>query len=225
MITLPNGVKVPDGNDFVDPVTLLPELARSFSDALGGLGVGKRQPRVFAVANQTEKASLPSLTTLIDGDQVYVADTEWWERRVDGDWKLWQTTKGIPWPFAHTSVVTGSGVSNFTYSVYGDIVTLTGQFQLLGGSSVNSNGSSGRLILPFPAATSGLASVLGSCSAHDLSTGGFGGGLVVGSVSNASQALVMFDVGGSGMSALHTSVPFTWAGGDYIGLNLRYKRA
>lgn len=229
MLTLANGVKVPDGTDKVDPVTLLGDMARSFSDALGGLGTGKRQPRSYTVANQTEKANLPTLTTLINGDQVFVEDTAWWELYDGSAWKVWQTTKAVEWPFAHTGVQVGNGTSRFFYTVAGDLITLTGSLQLLSTSNVV-GGSSSRLILPFPMWINGAISQVGTCQAFDFSTGAYWTGSVIGvppdSGTTAQNAMTMFDTGTTaGLQHLSPSLPIPWTAGDVFSLNLRYRRA
>jgi len=227
MQTLPNGVKVPDGTDIVDPLVLLPEMARSFSDALGGLGVGKRQPRMYSVSNQTEKASLATLTGLANGDQVYLEDTSWWEIYDAGAWKVWMTAKPVPWPFAHTGISVGNGISNFAYSVYGDLITLNGQFTFGSSTSISGAGNNGRLVLPFPQWLNGASSIVGTCAAIDWSAGNHYSGSVIGTaVAPNNLAMVMFDnYSTAGMGVVASSHPHAWAASDVLSLNIRYRRA
>lgn len=228
MQTLANGVKVPDGTDKVDPTLLLGDLARSFSDALGGLGSGKRQPRTYTVSNQTEKDSLATTTALINGDQVFVEDTAWFELYDGSAWKVWMTTKAIDWPFAHTGVAVGNSLGRFSYTVMGDMITLTGSL-VLGSTGQITGGPSSRLILPFPMWINGAISQVGTCQAYDLSTGAYWTGSVIGVAPNsgniAQQAMTMFDANNAtGLQYLSSTIPISWAAPDVLSLNLRYRR-
>ncbi|GAB2699437.1 hypothetical protein BKA24_001800 [Microbacterium marinum] len=223
MITLPNGVKVPDGSDLADPQILLGDVARSISDALGGLGTGKRQPHLYAVANQTEKTALASLTTLQDGDRVFVADTGWWELRSGGAWIVWETMQAVAWPFAHTGVSPGNGTGAFSYFLRGDLVHLSGSFRF--GSTTSVTTSSGALALPFVHADGTTTPlVLGTCSAQ---SGGalFWQGVVVGQSGTASGAM-RFDVGAASgvLAALSATAPRAWGSGDILSFDIRWRR-
>lgn len=230
MITLANGVKHPDGSDQIDPEILLGEIAHSFSNALGGLGAGKRQPRTYRVADQTEKAALSGLTTLATGDRVYVEDTGWWEIYLSGAWKVWQTTRPVAWTIAHTGLTPGNGTSALSYSVDGDMVSLTGVF--IFGSTSAWSGSTGRLILPFAIATQGNASnrhyLLGDASYSNGATS-FRQGLVLADPTvSASAASISFQPdSGATLSLVSSTIPTTgaWASGAVLGLNLRWRRA
>jgi len=229
MQTLANGVKIPDSADLVDPVAMLSELSKSYSDAIGGLGAGKRQPRVYSVATQTEKNGLATLAGLAKGDQVFVEDTAWWEIYDGSAWSIWLTTKAIDWPLAHTGIQVGNGTARFSYSVNGDLITLTGSL-LVGSSTTMNGGASARLILPFPMWINGSVSQVGTCQAYKYQ-GAYWTGSVVGVASAnssvpATQAMTMFDqASAAGLGYLSGTLPFAWAAGDVFSLNLRYRRA
>lgn len=230
MITLPNGIKIPDGDDTLDPEAMLGEIATSFSDAIGGLGIGKRQPRTFRVADQTEKAGLAALTTPTTGDRVFVEDTAWWEIYLSGAWKVWLTTKPVSWPIAHTGLTPGNGSSALSYSVCGDLVSLTGVF--VWGSSSSWTTSTGRLILPFAIATQGTTStrhyMLGDASYSNGATV-FRQGLVLADPAvSASAASINFQPdSGVTLSPVSSTSPTSgaWASGAVLGLNLKWRRA
>lgn len=226
MITLPNGVKVPDAQDLVDPAKLMQDVAKSFSDAIGGLGVGKRQPKSYTVANQTEKTDLATTTPPINGDEVFVEDTAWWEMYDGAAWKVVRTTRPIAWPLAHTGINNGNGASNFFYSVSGDMITLAGSFTLGSSTTMPAGVSSAHLVLPFPTWINGSVSIIGTCSAYDASTGNHYSGAVVGTgTSPFTQAATMFDTATTAALAyLQSDQPFVWAAPDVLSLNLRWRR-
>ncbi|MDF2990233.1 MAG: hypothetical protein K0S37_747 [Microbacterium sp.] len=224
MNTLPNGVKTPTGSDLVEPRKLLADLADSFSDALGGLGTGKRQPRTFRVENQTEKTALAGLTTLQDGDRCFVADTAWWEQYVGTSWKLWQTTKAIAWPIAHTGLTVGNGVSNFSYMVNGDEATLTGSFVFGSSSAFTTN--AGTLVLPFPLAYATQYTVLGNISVNQNDAYFYLGLAIANTTLGTSAARLLIDSSTANgiLVPLGASAPTAWAAGSTLGINLRWRR-
>lgn len=233
MATLANGIVIPASSGPADPVALLTLVANGFSDSIGGLGTGKRQPRRYSVANQTEKGTIAGLTTLAEGDQVYLIDTKWWETYyTTGGWKVTKTTVAITMPLAATGIVQGAGsVANFTYSVDGDMVWLRGIFTMDGATTFPITG--GSIILPFiPAYAIGVTStvVIGTALAQRTSTQAFYQGVVTVIVytSGTAQnyALINFDNGLANgvMSPLSSSSPFAWGAGDQFSLDIRYRR-
>lgn len=226
MNTLGNGVKLPTGLDLVDPQALLAALANSFSDAIGGLGTGKRQPRRFRVANQVEKNGLAALTTLVEGDEVYLEDSQWWEIRRNNAWTIWRTLKPVPWPLAHTGINVQNGIDSFAYMVTGDLIHLQGALQI--GSSTTVAG--GSLILPFAQPGGNNTRLLGNCSKTNYSAStGVTGAEYLGVVrsSSTTAATLLFNTGATTgvLTALAANVPISWSAGDFLGLDLRYRRA
>lgn len=230
MNTLPNGVQTPTSDDLADLQALLTTLGNSFSDALGGLGSGKRQPRRYRVANQTEKAGLSALTSLQDGDMCFVADTGWWELYLGSlaAWRSWETTRAVPWTISHTGLTPGSGLSTLAYSLSGDIVTITGSFRL--GSTSAWTTSSGYLVLPFSVDNYGSTSsnfiALGECS-MTVDASNFWQGMVMSDTSTAdNRAYLLFDNGATGgrVTPVSASNPSNWTAGNVLGLNIRYRR-
>ena len=220
MNPLPNGVKVPTGSDFVSPQDLLTELANSFSDAIGGLGVGKRQPRRFGVANQSEKDALAGATSLIDGDEVFVADTAWWELRIGGAWVVNRTTRAVAWPFAHTGIDPGTSPSAFTYTLDGERVRLRGSMTFTTAPTITAGGA---LVLPFARSSSAITGIIGSCSCQFGSLNSFPG-YVMGIGATTAKIMFLGD-GSSWLRELTSTVPTSWGAGASLTLDLTWKRA
>ena len=160
MPTLPNGVATPLVTDSADPVSMLTTVANGFSDAIGGLGSGKRQPRMLSVANQVEKTALTSLMTAVSGDQVFVQDTAWFEMFLSGVWKVVKTTSIVSYSPSFVGIIPGNGVSTFSYSLDGDIVSFRGNFVF--GSTTTFTGAATGIYLPFACnyVTTGTAEVV-----------------------------------------------------------------
>ena len=94
-----NGVWSPARKEPIELHVLAGVIASAGSNAIGGRGKGLRQPQEFSAANQVEKVLIESLFAggLVEGDRVYVADTQWWEIFTsDGIWKIHETTVWIP---------------------------------------------------------------------------------------------------------------------------------
>lgn len=152
MPTLSNLVRTPTTAASADPVALLTDLANGFSDAIGGLGTGKRQPRRFHVAFPTQKTSLASLITLQNGDECFTNSTQSWDTYINGVWKLTKTLRPVTWPFAATNISgSTSAGSSFSYDVDGDMVSLRGTLTYANGLTWTGSGLG--MALPFPCGT------------------------------------------------------------------------
>lgn len=235
--TLSNGVVVPTTGDLVDPVALLGAMATGFSNALGGLGAGVRQPLLFKVATQGDKTTLASQITLMNGDQAFLEDTKWFEQYNGSAWKVIKTTVPIAFAFASGYITVSTGTSNCTYSIDGDLVTVRGSFTFVSSSSFPTNVGGLGMTLPFPAAnvTSGTAMVtLGTIVFRRGSTGSVWTGPVIlnGSSVLAAASNLYVDarvdtaaVGGA-LSIPGGTVPFGsgWVAGDSLSFEFRYRK-
>jgi len=118
----------PLGDDPIELSATVNTMAASASDALGGLGEYKRQPREFRVATQAEKMALSTLTKLVVGDTVQVGSSIIEEFTPTG-WALKSTPQSIPFAvdWAGSSIQPGASTpESFRYSVEDDIVTVFG---------------------------------------------------------------------------------------------------
>lgn len=168
--TLPNGIVVVDGNDLMNPVTLLELVTNGFSNAIGGLDTHKRQPLTFRVATQTEKATLATAITLAAGDKVQVADTEQVEMWSGSAWKLFATPKGLNYAFAAVGINdVAAGVSAMRTTFQNGMVRLSGSFTF--GSTTTIVSSPPTLILPYSVNPNAARACLGEMHIFRQSTG------------------------------------------------------
>lgn len=154
MPTLPNGVVTPNVTDSADPVAMLTQVANGFSNAIGGLGTGKRQPKTYTCADQAAKTALATLTTLTAGDTAFITLTGTYETYTGTAWKVTKTTIPIAWDF-NAACVTGQYVANggtFSYMLDGDMVTLRGTYYW-DNNLVSWTGSGLQMALPLPCGT------------------------------------------------------------------------
>lgn len=232
MPTLPNGIVTPLGTDSADPIAVMTLVANGFSDALGGLGIGKRQPRLYTVTDQTAKAALAGAVTLTVGDQAYLEDSKWFEMFTAAGWKITRTTVAVPFIPATSGFLPGNGVSNFAYSLSGDVCTVRGYFTF-GSTTAFTSGLSG-FYLPFACnyVTTGSANVVVGSVLATKSGGGFYQGIAknLNDTSGASAvnmlASIYFDMNmaAGSLNPFLQGAPFTWAAGDQISVDIRFRR-
>ena len=131
----PSGIWVPGTSDPVEFHVAASVMAVSASDAIGGLGVGKRQPLLFGAANQSEKLSGSQLFTI--GDRIYIAATDWFETYTATGWVVTDTNTAIPFTpdLSGGFLLPGNGINRFVYWIKGPVVTVQGNFTLAANSS------------------------------------------------------------------------------------------
>lgn len=227
--TLDNGVVIPVGTDPVQMATALAAMAHSFSDAIGGLGTGARQPRRFRTANQTTKTDLAAVIDPIPGDEVFVEDTEWWERydgiSTPGGWSIYQTTKPIPYDGFPSSALGSGGSQYCSYELTGDLVTAWGYLACGAGGTLN-----GQIILPFMQGAAGItgggAQTIGTCHAGRAGAGPWHGMVINTASSTVTTATLWFDAGATDgrMSQMSNSLLGTFTLGDNISFQIQYQR-
>lgn len=226
--TLANGVYVPDTGDSATLQTMLGTVANSFSDALGGLGSGKRQPRQYRVADLTALNGLAALTTLATGDRTYRESDKTWHRWNGTAWVLARTEEGVAWTMplgGATGLDVGEWNSFLRYWLEDDVCLIRGTAVCLTSGAVS---GPMMLELPFVMDNVGAAhNVIGTVSVRDNSVSAIYQGIAV--VTNTALpggALLYFDTGAGGgaLTRGNAGSPFTWAVDDSLSFDLSYKR-
>lgn len=161
----PSGIWVPGTTDPVEFHITASIMAVSGSDAIGGLGVGKRQPRLYSVADQAGKTSSTQMFAV--GDRLYVAATDWVETYTAAGWVVTDTLTAVPFTpdWSGGFLLPGDGVNRFVYWVKGSEVTVQGNFTLAANSSFY-NENPTEIPLPIPAIMQGVTQgAVGICQA------------------------------------------------------------
>ena len=162
----PSGIWVPASSEPVETHIVSGVVAASASDALGGLGSGKRQPIKFVAANQSEKASVALLhaSWLVSGDTVFLLDSLWWETFNGSAWVVTKTLVPIPYTPSWLNLSVGNGTNLFAYWVDGDQVTVQGVFFF--GTTTTLGSGQTYIPLPLPSAAA-IHQQVGVCTAND----------------------------------------------------------
>ena len=177
----PSGIWVPAPTDPVEFHIAAGIIAASASDAIGGLGSAKRQPRLFGVATQAEKIGMEDYTTLpfLAGDRVFVAENAWWETFTAAGWVVTESTVATAFtPAWDTTLFTpGNGVNTFFYWVRDTQIIVQGNFRFGSTSSFPTAGSV-PFPLPFPALAGSVSGGVGVCSASDANSSNWYGTVI-----------------------------------------------
>lgn len=220
-VTTPDNIAAADDSDAYDPPAAYAALATSVQ-----LAFNKREAYTFLWADAAARTAETDMVATSLGFQqdnlatyIYTGTT----------WKLWHTAQPIAFTPTWTNLTVGNAVQLWSYTVAAGRVGVSG-FITLG--STSSVGSNPYMTPPLPmnnyitsAPASGNDRWLGGCSLNDLSTAYYRGDIETFGTGGVIYARLL----ANNAAATHTTIqgltstiPFTWANGDYITADYSY---
>lgn len=221
-VTTPDNIAADDDSDAYDPAGAYATLQTSVQAALS-----KRENYTFLWADAAARTAETDMVTMSLGFQQDTKTTYIYNGTA---WKLWHTAQPIAYTPTWTNLTVGSAVQLWTYTVAAGMVTVAGYITLGAGSSV---GAGPYMTLPLPAnglitgaPSSGNNQVLGTAYMEDAGVSFYDGKmltLVSGGVVYVKYVALNTAGTYSVMANITSTVPFTWASGDYLTATYTYR--
>lgn len=220
--TSPDNIAYPSTANSYNPVSDMAALASSVQTALG-----KREGYTYMWADAAARTAETGMVAMSLGFQ---SDTKVTYMYNGTAWKAWQTLEPVAFTPTWTSLTVGNGTQSWTYTIAAGLVTIQGFFTM---GTTSSMGASPRMALPVPgnglatgAPNSGNDQALGTVLLEDAGTI-LHTGVVLTHVASGVVRARMVAQNASGTytyaSDVSSTIPFTWATGDFMAATFTYR--